>query len=177
MSRYQRHEIIKYVKSRLPIFLAQIQQFLQNVLSILSNLTEEEKAELVVYLVPEIKASLGLLTDVIIEIKSSLEKMCTDFTKDANSERNLHSNECNRTKQESLNNYCYNSENVSCDTSNIFDDGPRLKRFDGSEHNLKFVLYIYEVKKMRDIYGRVTTALDIIQQKRFLEYFLFLLFN
>lgn len=33
-------------------------------------------------------------------------------------------------------------------------------------HNLKFVLYIYEVKKMRDIYGRVTMALDVIKQKR-----------
>lgn len=32
--------------------------------------------------------------------------------------------------------------------------------------NLKFVLYIYEVKKMRDIYGRVTMALDVIKQKR-----------
>lgn len=33
-------------------------------------------------------------------------------------------------------------------------------------HNLKFVLYIYEVKKMRDIYGRVTMALDVIKEKR-----------
>lgn len=60
MSRYQRHEIIKYVRSRLPIFLAQIHQLLQNILCILSNLCEEEKSELVVYLVPEV-SSVDLL--------------------------------------------------------------------------------------------------------------------
>lgn len=54
MSRYQRHEIIKYVRSRLPIFLAQCHQLMQNILCILSNLTDEEKTELVVYLVPEV---------------------------------------------------------------------------------------------------------------------------
>lgn len=43
-----------------------------------------------------------------------------------------------------------------------------LSNFYGNntQRNLKFVLYIYEVKKMRDIYGRVTSALDIIKQKR-----------
>lgn len=54
MSRCQRHEIIKYVRSRLPIFLAQCHQLMQNILCILSNLTDEEKTELVVYLVPEV---------------------------------------------------------------------------------------------------------------------------
>lgn len=57
MSRYQRHEIIKYVRSRLPIFLAQCHQLMQNILCILSNLTSDEKTELVVYLVPEVETS------------------------------------------------------------------------------------------------------------------------
>lgn len=56
MSRYQRHEIIKYVRSRLPIFLAQCHQLMQNILCILSNLTTDEKMELVVYLVPEVRS-------------------------------------------------------------------------------------------------------------------------
>lgn len=54
MSRQQRHEIIKYVRSRLPIFLAQAHQLLQNAMYILSNLTDDEKSELVVFLVPEV---------------------------------------------------------------------------------------------------------------------------
>lgn len=54
MTRHQRHEIIKYIRSRLPIFLAQCHQLLQNIQCILSNLTDDEKTELVVYLVPEV---------------------------------------------------------------------------------------------------------------------------
>lgn len=54
MSRQQRHEIIKYVRSRLPIFLIQTHQFLQNIMCILANLTDDEKTELVVFLVPEV---------------------------------------------------------------------------------------------------------------------------
>lgn len=54
MTRHQRHEIIKYIRSRLPIFLAQSHQLLQNIQCILSNLTDDEKTELVVYLVPEV---------------------------------------------------------------------------------------------------------------------------
>lgn len=62
MTRHQRHEIIKYVRSRLPIFLAQCHQLLQNIQCILSNLTEDEKTELVVYLVPEVCATIVATT-------------------------------------------------------------------------------------------------------------------
>jgi hypothetical protein len=34
------------------------------------------------------------------------------------------------------------------------------------ESDLKFFLYMYEVKKMRDIYGRVTSALEVIEHKK-----------
>lgn len=55
MLRQQRHEIIKYVRSRLPIFLIQTHQLLQNIMCILANLTDDEKSELVVFLVPEVR--------------------------------------------------------------------------------------------------------------------------
>lgn len=145
MSRYQRHEVIKYVKSQLPTFLDLANHFLQNVLTVLTNLTEDEKTELIVYLVPEIESTLSLMTDVIIEIKFSLEQVCTDLTKGSDTDAE------HRTKS---------------DNSNTIERGRRLKRLANSEHNFKFVFYIYEVKKLRDIYGRVTTALDVIQQKR-----------
>uniref|UniRef100_A0A182VG95 BTB domain-containing protein n=1 Tax=Anopheles merus TaxID=30066 RepID=A0A182VG95_ANOME len=35
-----------------------------------------------------------------------------------------------------------------------------------SESDLKFFLYMYEVKKMRDIYGRVTNALEVLLHKK-----------
>lgn len=38
--------------------------------------------------------------------------------------------------------------------------------YDRSTKNLKFVLYIYELKKMKDVYGRISAALQVVEQKR-----------
>uniref|UniRef100_A0A1B0DD53 Uncharacterized protein n=1 Tax=Phlebotomus papatasi TaxID=29031 RepID=A0A1B0DD53_PHLPP len=35
-----------------------------------------------------------------------------------------------------------------------------------SQNDLTFVLYMYELRKMRDIYGRVQSAMEIVQQNR-----------
>lgn len=40
------------------------------------------------------------------------------------------------------------------------------KRLVDTENDLKFVIYMYEVRKMRDIYGRISLALDIIRDKK-----------
>lgn len=39
-------------------------------------------------------------------------------------------------------------------------------KYSGSENDLTFVLYMYELRKMRDIYGRVQSAMEIVQQNR-----------
>lgn len=75
-TRHQRHEIIKYVRSRMPVFLSQMHQLLQNVNIVLCSLTTDEKNDLVSYLVPEITYALEVLTASISEIKNSLEKVC-----------------------------------------------------------------------------------------------------
>lgn len=54
LNRFQRNEIIKFIKSRVPIFISQLHQLLQNVLMIMKSLQQEEKEDLVVYLVPEV---------------------------------------------------------------------------------------------------------------------------
>jgi len=54
MTRYQKNEIVKYVRTRIPIFMSQVQQLLQNVLGVFVGLSVDEKAELVNYLVPEV---------------------------------------------------------------------------------------------------------------------------
>ena len=76
ITRYQKNEIIKYVRTRIPICMSQLHQLLRQVLSVFVSLSAEEKAELVNYLVPEIESTLLVLTNVIEEIKNSLEKMC-----------------------------------------------------------------------------------------------------
>ena len=45
-------------------------------------------------------------------------------------------------------------------------DNPQDRRLMSAENDLKFVLYMYEVRKMRDIYGRISAALDIIRDKK-----------
>lgn len=75
-TRHQRHEIIKYVRSRMPVFLSQMHQLLQNVNVVLCSLTTDERNDLVSYLVPEITYALEVLTASISEIKNSLEKVC-----------------------------------------------------------------------------------------------------
>lgn len=54
ITRYQKNEIIKYVRTRIPIFMSQIHQLLRNILNVFTSLSAEEKAELVNYLVPEV---------------------------------------------------------------------------------------------------------------------------
>lgn len=44
------------------------------------------------------------------------------------------------------------------------------QRFGYVESDLKFVLYMYGVKNMRDICGRITTALEIIKAKKYAKY-------
>ena len=54
LNRFQRNEIIKFIKSRAPTFISQIHQLLQNVLVIMKSLQKDEKDDLVTYLVPEV---------------------------------------------------------------------------------------------------------------------------
>jgi hypothetical protein len=54
LNRFQRNEIIKFIKSRIPIVITQSHQILQNVFIIIKSLQPDEKEELVGYLVPEV---------------------------------------------------------------------------------------------------------------------------
>lgn len=48
----------------------------------------------------------------------------------------------------------------------LYDNPNEKQRLMSAENDLKFVLYMYEVRKMRDIYGRISAALDIIRDKK-----------
>lgn len=53
-SRLQRNEIIKFIRSRLPICISQAHKVFQSIHNVLSQMTVEEKTELALYLVPEV---------------------------------------------------------------------------------------------------------------------------
>lgn len=53
--REERHEIIRYAKSRLPIFLMQLHRFLQALKNTFSAMCASERHEVATYLVPEVR--------------------------------------------------------------------------------------------------------------------------
>ncbi|KAL4239206.1 hypothetical protein ACF0H5_000023 [Mactra antiquata] len=75
LSREERHEIIKYAKSRIPIFCKQWDQFLEVCKTHLSSLSYHERREIASYLVPEIETALDVFTTYIIDSKAVLEKI------------------------------------------------------------------------------------------------------
>ncbi|XP_034671670.1 uncharacterized protein LOC117903570 isoform X2 [Drosophila subobscura] len=172
MTRYQKNEIVKYIRSRIPIFMSQVQQLLRNVLGVFVGLTVEEKADLVNYLVPEIESTLFVLTAVIEEIKNSLEIMCKDLKCS-----HLELPQQQQQAEDAIVMQLHYVESSGADPSprprrgapvglTLYDNHTDKKRLSSAENDLKFVLYMYEVRKMRDIYGRIVAALDIINDKK-----------
>lgn len=54
LSREERHEIIRYAKSRLPIFLTQLHRFLQALKNTFCSMSASQRHEVAAYLVPEV---------------------------------------------------------------------------------------------------------------------------
>ncbi|KAG5684819.1 hypothetical protein PVAND_014032 [Polypedilum vanderplanki] len=131
LSRFQRNEIIKFVKSRIPITITQLHQILQNILIIIRSLNPEEKEELVIHLVPEVILALDVTTELFTDFKNSLEAICKSIQGD---------------------------QEETCSK----------KRNDQSHSNASAVLFLHvcEIKQLHDVYGKVNSILEIIQQQQ-----------
>ncbi|KAF2897714.1 hypothetical protein ILUMI_08461 [Ignelater luminosus] len=75
LSREERHEIIRYAKSRLPIFMTQLHKFLQAVKSTFSSMTALQRNEVATYLVPEIEVILDTVSTLIVEVEKALHQI------------------------------------------------------------------------------------------------------
>uniref|UniRef100_A0A182PN43 BTB domain-containing protein n=1 Tax=Anopheles epiroticus TaxID=199890 RepID=A0A182PN43_9DIPT len=184
-TRQQRHEIIKYVRTRMPIYLSQVHQLLQNVHLVLGSLSPDDRNDLVSYLVPEITAALEVLTSAVSEIKLSLEEVCKDLKssqQEQQQQQKLHESTVHTAHGRSAARSGGGAGNRSSDRTHLNRSHTRSSSSSGggggansvqsrlgqstSESDLKFFLYMYEVKKMRDIYGRVTNALEVLLHKK-----------
>lgn len=87
LSREEGHEIIRYAKSRIPIFMNQLERFLQGVKSTFSSLLPSQRQEVACYLVPEIETILDTISSLLVKVKASLEIMLThtEIEEEANS--------------------------------------------------------------------------------------------
>ncbi|XP_075220250.1 uncharacterized protein LOC142323850 isoform X2 [Lycorma delicatula] len=79
LTREQRHEIIKYAKSRLPVFMNQLHRFLVGLKSTFSNMSPNQRQEIAIYLVPEIEKILETVSSLGVKVKTALEQMIPSF--------------------------------------------------------------------------------------------------
>ncbi|KAK4876099.1 hypothetical protein RN001_012521 [Aquatica leii] len=75
LSREERHEIIRYAKSRLPIFMTQLHKFLHAVKNTFSSMTALQRNEVATYLVPEIEVILDTVSTLIVEVEKALHQI------------------------------------------------------------------------------------------------------
>lgn len=141
LTRQQRHEIIKYVRARLPALVQRGRQLLLAVRQLLGDLTAEEREALVMFLVPEVGDTLRQLRDIVARLKHSLRSMYDELKIECQAEQRRCSSAVKKRPAA----------------------GIEERR---SSKSLRFVLYVYELRRMRDVYGRMSTALEIVDEKR-----------
>lgn len=155
LTRFQRHEIIKYTRSRVQIFLKQWHSILENMYEILSSLTSSEKEELAVYLAPQIEKTLDQFRSIALDVKTSLERMYEHLK--SNGTKGGGGGGSGRSHSQSTTTGSHNNHETY------------RNKFGETENDLTFFLYMYEVRKTRDIYGRIKSAYETIDQNRWVK--------
>ncbi|XP_046382195.1 uncharacterized protein LOC124153093 [Haliotis rufescens] len=87
LSREERHEIMKYAKSRLPVFMNQLHKFLEVIKQHTSSLTAPQRNDIATYLVPELETTLDLIFRFAVETKDALDKVITSSNTSEKSEK------------------------------------------------------------------------------------------
>ncbi|CAO1382807.1 unnamed protein product [Diamesa tonsa] len=146
LNRFQRNEIIKFIKTRIPIFISQTHQLLQNILVILKSLQPDEKNDLINYLVPEIILALEVTTEITEDLKNSLEIICKNINLATADQQKIEDGDGSSIEITKLSSKTNSSHAVDKD--------------------LKFFLHVCEVKQLHDIYGKVNSILEVIQHKQ-----------
>lgn len=70
LNQNERHEIIRYAKTRLPIFMSQLHRFLQAVKTTFGSMSAAQRQEVATYLIPEVRLLMMhlILTVFIIRL-------------------------------------------------------------------------------------------------------------
>ncbi|XP_044732009.1 uncharacterized protein LOC123294888 [Chrysoperla carnea] len=75
LNQNERHEIIRYAKTRLPIFMSQLHRFLQAVKTTFGSMSAAQRQEVATYLIPEIDSGLEQLSSLILSLKTALDQI------------------------------------------------------------------------------------------------------
>ncbi|KAK3802051.1 hypothetical protein RRG08_064644 [Elysia crispata] len=87
LSKEERHDIMKYVKSRIPVFLNQMMTLMTTVMTHLQSLTLSQRADIAAYLVPEMETILDTMSRFAVETKSALEQAIISSNEKVNTEK------------------------------------------------------------------------------------------
>lgn len=113
---------------------------------------------LAVYLVPKIGKTLDDVRSITLDIKVSLEKMY-DHLNGAGTDGQQH-------QQQQQSQARANSGGYSGRTQFEGNHETYRNKFGDTENDITFFLYMFEVRKTRDIYGRIKAAHEILDQNR-----------
>ncbi|XP_005112555.1 uncharacterized protein LOC101850692 [Aplysia californica] len=136
LSREERYEIMKYVKSRIPIFLKQLLKLLTTIKAYLQTLTQAQRGDIAAYLVPEMETILDTMSRFASETKIALEQAIST-SNDAVLEKGEKADKCKKTGV-----------------------GDALGR------TLKHALHLKELKKLKHFHERTTSSFLHLRQKR-----------
>ncbi|XP_076332777.1 uncharacterized protein LOC143237423 isoform X2 [Tachypleus tridentatus] len=84
----ERYEVLKYCKSRLPVFLDQIQKFIEVIREMITNFSREEMLTITHYVVLETEGRFEVLIQLLVEVRTAL-KQVINGTEERNNSQNL----------------------------------------------------------------------------------------
>ncbi|KAJ8913824.1 hypothetical protein NQ315_003733 [Exocentrus adspersus] len=75
LSKKERNEIIRYARSRLPVFLSQITRFVQALKDTFTSMSPSQRVEIASFLVPEIETILDTMSMLIVHVEKALQQI------------------------------------------------------------------------------------------------------
>ncbi|XP_034251805.1 uncharacterized protein LOC117651669 isoform X2 [Thrips palmi] len=155
LSSAERTEIIRYAKSRLPVFLKQLHQLLKAVKSTFSGMTSMQRFDIATYIVPEIELVLDVVSTIALDIKTALEQIINDMSPHVH----LHPP---ADPQNSRSESSFSTDGIS----NLRADAENVQDRDILTSSLNAILTLKDISKLRRFHQWMTFSLAWLLQRR-----------
>ncbi|KAI8796654.1 CAunnamed protein product [Biomphalaria glabrata] len=139
LSREERYELMKYVKSRIPIFMKQLLTLLTTIKVHLQALTQNQRTDIAAYLVPEMETILDTMSRFANETKVALEQAISTSA---------------------------NNDKGGAEKGAKPDKPKKGGIGDALGRTLKHALHLKELKKLRHFHDRTSSSFLHLRQKR-----------
>lgn len=151
----ERSEIIRYAKSRLPMFLKQLHQLLKVIKSTFSGMTSVQRFDIATYIVPEIELVLDVVSAIALDIKTAMEQIINDICPHVH----LHPP---ADPQNSRSESSFSTDGIS----NLRANAENVQDGDILTSSLNAILTLKEISKLRRFHQWMTFSLAWLLQRR-----------